>query len=97
MKASTVAKKILKWYGDDASKWCQGAACRDENGVPTYVYNAKSCCMFGAVSKLSLLDHNLDPFRDRFRGRSIIGFNDKPGRTFAQVKRKLQKIAEGDK
>ena len=96
MKASTVAKKILKWYGDDASKWCQGAACRDENGVPTAAENAKSCCLFGVLLKLGRIAGEV-PLRKCFRERNIVDFNDKPGRTFAQIKRKLQKIAEGEK
>lgn len=100
-EAGRVAAAILDLYENKGWKWVQYPGSRDD----------KSCCLLGAEHVLKepkstphrYSDFAVTPFRRCFVSRysdapvRAYRFNDKPGRTYKQVKAALERIIEAGK
>jgi len=94
MNVQEAARAILKFYGNDASRWCQGARAKTADGVITGSTDpdAVKWCISGACQMVGVHNETFYGLQNRM-GRSMPGFNDYPGRTFADVVARLEAIA----
>lgn len=96
--AADVARKLLAFYGGDASRWTQGAFARNRSGEDVHpAHPAATCwCEMGARDALRIpraariAYYNM--WITQFQWRPV-AFNDAPGRTFAEVVAMLERIA----
>jgi hypothetical protein len=91
-KASTIAKRLLKFLGPNGEHWCRGAIAKDRSGREVEIASpkAKRFCLSGALIKLNL-SHGpiIEALKPNYSG--IASFND--SHYFSSVKKKLQEIA----
>lgn len=87
MTAAEAARALLEFYGGDEKRWTQGVRARTCTGFPVSVHSEHACCwcLMGAAALLNVAQ----PWPGYSR------WNDVPGRTFAEVVAKLEKVANG--
>lgn len=109
MTPQETARRILAWYGGDASKWTQNAHGRDADGRgyddDDFKRHRKGggeitcACLIGAESiarGFVGIAYGDDHFGDRVQaltGQIVVAWNDAPERTFADVVAILERIA----
>lgn len=73
----------------DESKWCQGSAAQDANGVWIMADwpEAVKWCMLGAVCRCNPTNYYTDKqaLAAHLGCNDVIGWNDADGRTYAEV------------
>jgi hypothetical protein len=100
--AQVVARKVLDFYGGDASRWTKGVLAKTASGRMTYCESpdATCWCIVGAMYATSgdgLADIGAARHAVvRIVGRAEAQFNDDPTTTFADVVSVLERIAAGE-
>lgn len=100
MKHSDVLKEALAKFGSEGQHWTHGAIARDQNLHRTQACSSKArCwCSIGAIKAVLgpnvAIPRTVDFLRRAAPGNAIVHFNDKPGRTFTEVKELFVKAIE---
>ena len=98
MNAQQLAASLADFYAEDPSRWTQYDEARDSSGqhISAKDPRAVQWCISGAVDKLypTFCDHDAwMKMRSLMPGGTVVGFNDNPKRTAAEVIAQLRQIA----
>jgi hypothetical protein len=92
---SATLREIAAELRQYPERWTQGEWARDANGRrPEFTDNEPVCwCVFGFCVREKITEHAM-PLLTELAGTSVPAWNDKPGRTAAEVADLFERAAE---